>query len=171
MLAAAVWSLEASGHLCIAWDDDADLWLEGRRQRGSTVPQEGLEARLLHLVPSEGSSLVDVVIRGGLNNGGEYLALNGIVALAQEEAIAQGVLHGVERTRRLPRCLIWSDRLPDFVVDPAMSEELEEAFSAFDGRISQWVEAHPEDWGRLLSDCGKALYKARRPVQLPSGGP
>jgi hypothetical protein len=145
------------------------MWLEARRRADG--PAGDLEALLLDLLASEGSRLVDSVKSGGLDKHGGYLALNGIVALAQEEAIAKGVLHTVERTRRLPRCLQWSERLPDFVVSPDSVERLEAAFSAFDGRISQWAEAHREDWGRLLSDCGKALYRARRPVQLPSGGP
>jgi hypothetical protein len=133
------------------------------------IPGEvmNLETSLLAATRGRRSDLNDLINGGGLYAG--YLSLNGVIVIPQREAIREGVLRTSKRHRRMVRPLQWSERLPDYVVAPSSSGELEHTFEEMKRRFYEWIGTHAELQRTLSSECAMALFNAR-PRPLSAGG-
>jgi hypothetical protein len=189
LIIVALWALEASGRITITSvdpDDVTGILLPelpsataarlglGPRHRPRAKPAAftlrftpvgipgeaiNLETWLLAATGGRKSDLNDLINGGSLYSG--YLSLNGLIVIPQREAIRQGALRTSKRNRRLVGSLQWSARLPDYVMAPRSSDELERSFEEMKLRFHEWVGTHAELRRKLSSECAMALFNAR----------
>jgi hypothetical protein len=173
MLVTAVWNLEVQGAVEISEVEVDEAHLKrvrfllriGRVGLGDGLT--GLEEALFRSLP-EGevvtlSTMVDRLYE-------RELPLNGLLAIAQREAVAAGVLVRTPRQGRTPRSLKWSKTLPAFAVDRVVLRAVETAFDEMNERLNNWMDSEEDLWDLLVSECTEALYIARPPTIFAPGG-
>lgn len=183
LLAVAIWSLQVSDHITVMRSGrqaDADgEWKSGDRlvvhRTAPTAVPGGLEGELFAALGDRESDLYRLIRDQWLR--GEKLLWNGIIVVAQREAISAGVLYPASSPQRLPRSLQWSQSLPNYVADPERLDALEAAFSELDDGLARFAHTDRDLWKRLLAESGQAIAAARpRPsmsapqFDVPSGG-
>jgi hypothetical protein len=170
MFAVALWSLEDGGLIRISVVEEEvetsrrlrdpvrvySLWFSLGSHSASPMPT-GLEAVLLSALEPEERRLHELLVKGGPT----ILPINGMIVPAQREALKLGLLRREERRHRPPRCLQWSESLPDYVGVDDRIAELEESLWHLNDRLGAWSEANKVKWNALTSECSKALRQVR----------
>jgi hypothetical protein len=170
LLAVSIWSLQQSHHIAIRFHGWYDRTYAGEtlilRRKRSAAPLTGLEAELFNAMRHKDSDIRDLVQGQWMR--GEQPKWNDIVVVPEREAIAAGVLHRVTPAGRLPRSLLWSERLPYYVADIERLSSLEEPFREVYDNIKGFAESDPDVWKRLVADCGEAIGRPKPRFPVPS---
>lgn len=177
MLAVALWDLQVQGCVEVTWQEPTDRrWRQpdrsgfglrfARRGEGTTV---GLEAELLEAL---GDGQVDLfTLINDRWRRGQTLAVNGVIVVAQREALAHGLLQRVPTEQRLPKALKWSRSLPSYESRPDHLANLADAGSAFAEDVAHLKRSRNLAWAVLVRETQSAVAGAR-PVffSLGDGG-
>jgi hypothetical protein len=176
LLAVAVWSLYDRGAITLRTD--------GTDQRPGTsvikvkyrialrtngFPDQlpaGIEGRLLAHLGPEPTSVREVVAVRWLDN--DFLPLNGVVVLAQREAVDAGLLN-VVRSRAQPKPLRWTQGHTTVTANSHQVRHLEPAAAAMARRLEAFKRLDEATWNRLVIECGRVLAYTR-PLFLSDAG-
>jgi hypothetical protein len=178
LLVVALWDLRAQHHLDISWDEPVYRGaLRGKRREFSlrltpsngTSATAGLEARLLSAL---GDSTCDLyaLINDRWLDGEKNMAVNGLVVLAQREALSRGLLYRLPVEGRLPRSLAWSKSPFRYEGDSAALEPFEDPAGQLAEDVFDLDNSANREWKTLMEEAKRVLYNSRPYFHFEGGG-
>lgn len=175
LLVVALWDLRVQGHLAISWAEPIRRRLPIGDHRDFSLrlipsncesPITGLEANLLSALGNSSCDLYALINDRWLDQ--ETLPVNGIVVLAQREALSRGLLFREQLDGRLPKSLAWAKSSLTYAGDS-------NAVQVFQDAAAQLVDdvidnAAGFEWKTLVREISAAVLCSRPYFRFESGG-
>jgi hypothetical protein len=122
-----------------------------RRLQAST-PSGFLERLLFDLMDSDAADLYELVVQRWPMDGYAHLPMNGVIVLAQREALTAGLLHRSTKSPVRARCLRWSEPLAHLDADRSKIAECESALTDLASRLRSYTSQAPAVWNGLINE-------------------